>query len=329
MNQMLIRARKSVFLATGISLLAMTSALAGEVTVWSWDPNFNGATMKEAAARYSASHPDMTINLVDFAKVDLEQKLQAQLASGTTEGLPDIVLIEDYGAQKYLLSFPGAFEPLNGKIDYSGFAPYKVELATVDGNTYSMPFDSGVTGLFYRTDILAEAGYSAADLQDIDWDQFIEIAKVVKEKTGHPMLGVDLNDAGALRILLQSMGGWYFTADGQPAIAGDAKFKAALSTYSKGLSKEVSPQGVRVVRVSPGWIETEASVALAERLAQEAGTDYAGGKRIIMDALGGIPLGRPAKPAEVAELIAFLASPRAASITGSEFVIDGGTVPTA
>lgn len=108
-----------------------------------------------------------------------------------------------------------------------------------------------------------------------------------------------------------------------------AAAKAALSTYSKSLSKEVSPQGVRVVRVSPGWIETEASVALAERLAQEAGTDYAGGKRIIMDALGGIPLGRPAKPAEVADLIAFLASPRAASITGSEFVIDGGTVPTA
>lgn len=107
-----------------------------------------------------------------------------------------------------------------------------------------------------------------------------------------------------------------------------AAAKAALSTYSKSLSKEVSPQGVRVVRVSPGWIETEASVALAERLAQEAGTGYAGGKRIIMDALGGIPLGRPAKPAEVAELIAFLASPRAAAITGSEFVIDGGTVPT-
>ncbi len=107
-----------------------------------------------------------------------------------------------------------------------------------------------------------------------------------------------------------------------------AAAKAALSTYSKSLSKEVSPQGVRVVRVSPGWIETEASVALAERLAQEAGTDYAGGKRIIMDALGGIPLGRPAKPSEVADLIAFLASPRAASITGSEFVIDGGTLPT-
>jgi NAD(P)-dependent dehydrogenase (short-subunit alcohol dehydrogenase family) len=108
-----------------------------------------------------------------------------------------------------------------------------------------------------------------------------------------------------------------------------ASAKAALSTYSKALSKEVSPKGVRVVRVSPGWVETEAAVALAERLAKEAGTDYEGGKQIIMRSLGGIPLGRPARPQEVADLIAFVASPRAGSITGTEYVIDGGTVPTA
>lgn len=107
-----------------------------------------------------------------------------------------------------------------------------------------------------------------------------------------------------------------------------AAAKAALSTYSKSLSKEVSPKGVRVVRVSPGWIETEASVHLAERLARAAGTDIEGGKKIIMDSLGGIPIGRPAKPAEVANLIAFLASDRAASINGAEYLIDGGTVPT-
>lgn len=107
-----------------------------------------------------------------------------------------------------------------------------------------------------------------------------------------------------------------------------AAAKGALSTYSKSLSKEVSPKGVRVVRVSPGWIETEASVRLAERLAKDVGTDYEGGKRMIMDSLGGIPIGRPSKPEEVASLIAFLASDRAASITGAEYVIDGGTVPT-
>ena len=107
-----------------------------------------------------------------------------------------------------------------------------------------------------------------------------------------------------------------------------AAAKAALSTYSKALSKEVTPKGIRVIRVSPGWVETEAAVAMAERLAAHSGTDYEGGKRIIMKGLGGIPLGRPAKPREVADLIAFLVSPRAASITGTEYLIDGGTVPT-
>lgn len=108
-----------------------------------------------------------------------------------------------------------------------------------------------------------------------------------------------------------------------------AAAKAALSTYSKSLSKEVAPKGVRVVRVSPGWIETEASVALAKRLAEQAGLDYEGGKQIIMNSLGGIPIGRPSRPEEVANLIAFVASPRAATITGTEYVIDGGSIPTA
>jgi NAD(P)-dependent dehydrogenase (short-subunit alcohol dehydrogenase family) len=108
-----------------------------------------------------------------------------------------------------------------------------------------------------------------------------------------------------------------------------AAAKAALSTYSKSLSKEVSPHGVRVMRVSPGWIETEASVRLAERLASESGVSVEEGKRQIMQSLGGIPIGRPSTPDEVASLIAFLASDRAGSITGSEYVIDGGTIPTA
>jgi NAD(P)-dependent dehydrogenase (short-subunit alcohol dehydrogenase family) len=108
-----------------------------------------------------------------------------------------------------------------------------------------------------------------------------------------------------------------------------AAAKAALSNYSKGLSKEVSPKGVRVVRVSPGWVETEAAVGLVQEIARQRNTDYAGAQKLLMASLGGIPIGRPAKPKEVADLIAFLVSPQAGSITGTEYVIDGGTVPTA
>jgi hypothetical protein len=107
-----------------------------------------------------------------------------------------------------------------------------------------------------------------------------------------------------------------------------AAAKAALSNYSKALSREVSSKGVRVVRVSPGWVETEAAVGLVNKIAAKAGTDYEGARRTLMKSLGGIPLGRPAKPSEVADLVAFLVSPRAAAITGTEYVIDGGTIPT-
>ncbi len=113
------------------------------------------------------------------------------------------------------------------------------------------------------------------------------------------------------------------------ATIASAAAKAALLNYSKALSKEVSPKGVRVVRVSPGWVETDGAVGLVKEIARQNTTDYEGARKIVMDSLRGIPLGRPAKPKEVADLVAFLASPRAGAITGTEYVIDGGTVPTA
>ncbi|WP_348981738.1 SDR family oxidoreductase [Azospirillum sp. TSH58] len=101
-----------------------------------------------------------------------------------------------------------------------------------------------------------------------------------------------------------------------------------MTTYSKALSKELGPKGVRVNVVSPGWIHTEAADDLMARIAASTGGTTETARQSILDALGGIPLGRPARPEEVADLIAFLASDRASAIHGAEHVIDGGTIPT-
>lgn len=107
-----------------------------------------------------------------------------------------------------------------------------------------------------------------------------------------------------------------------------AAAKAGLINYSKSLSNEVSSKGVRVLTVSPGWIMTTASTRMMERIAESSNSTVEQAAQSVMDALGGIPYGRPAKPEEVAELVGFLVSPRANYLTGTEFVIDGGTIPT-
>jgi lactose/L-arabinose transport system substrate-binding protein len=219
----------------GAAMMTASAALAATtVTVWCWDTNFNGAAMKEAASRYAAAHPDVTVKVDDsMSQEDIRAKLQTQLLANNTEGLPDIVLIQDDVAQKYLQAFPNAFVPLSDSIDMSGFAPYKVAAATLNGKSYSLPFDSGVTGLFYRSDYLEQAGHKAADMQDLTWDQLIQIGKDVKAKTGHNLLGLDLNGDGLIRIMMQSAGKWYFKPDGSLDIVDNAPLKAALTTYGK------------------------------------------------------------------------------------------------
>ncbi|MDW0185293.1 MAG: SDR family oxidoreductase [Nitrososphaeraceae archaeon] len=85
-----------------------------------------------------------------------------------------------------------------------------------------------------------------------------------------------------------------------------AAAKVALTTYSKGLSNEVGPKDIRVNSIAPGFIETSAAQQLIERLSKQSRTDMDTARPELMKSLGGIPIGRPGRPEEVAELVAFL-----------------------
>lgn len=211
-----------------------------KVTVWAWDPNFNIKAMNLAKDAYKSINSDVDIQVIENAQDDIIQKLNTSLSSGTTKGLPNIVLIEDYRAQSFLQAYPDMFYDLTGKFNAKDFAQYKIAPTSVDGKNYGLPFDTGVAGLYVRTDYLEKAGYTVADLQNIDWKKYIEIGKKVKAATGKNMLTQDPNDLGLIRMMIQSAGSWYTKEDGKtPDLAGNKALKVAFETYKELLDADL------------------------------------------------------------------------------------------
>ena len=246
----------AVFTACAAMTLSMTACSSNsskdtsdagkkEITVWAWDETFNIKAMQDAQEMYAKDHPDVKINITTMSQDDIVQKLNTSLSSGKTDGLPNIVLIEDYRIQGYLTSYPDAFKDLTSIVKEEDFMDYKFAVNKVDDKIYGVPFDSGVAALFYRTDILEEAGYSAKDMENLTWERYIEIGKDVKEKTGKAMLTLDPSDLGQIRMMLQSAGSWYLKEDGQTVnLADNEQLKEAITIYKNmvdsGIAKQIA-----------------------------------------------------------------------------------------
>ena len=107
--------------------------------------------------------------------------------------------------------------------------------------------------------------------------------------------------------------------------------KAALVNLTKALSQEFGPRGIRINAVSPGPVATDLWLGehgVAETVAKATGVDADAARETIVAGMGGFATGRFTTPEDVASLVAFLASERAANITGSNYVIDGGLIKT-
>lgn len=113
-----------------------------------------------------------------------------------------------------------------------------------------------------------------------------------------------------------------------PAVLDYSTAKAGLAGFCKALSKEVGPAGIRVNTISPGPVATDlwlGAEGVAQTVSQATGSQP---DEVARQAAGQMLTGRFTQPAEVADLVLFLASSRAGNITGADFTIDGGLVPT-
>ncbi|MNV66191.1 3-oxoacyl-[acyl-carrier-protein] reductase FabG [compost metagenome] len=162
-------------------------------------------------------------------------------------------------------------------------------------------------------------------LTDEDWESTLRTNLLAPVRLDRGFLPQMINQGSGVIIHIASIQGRLPLYDSTLPYAAA---KAGLINYSKSLSNEVSPKGIRVLTVSPGWIMTTSAIRMMERIAESSKGTVEQATQSVMDALGGIPFGRPAEPEEVAEFVGFLVSPRAGYLTGTEYVIDGGTIPT-
>ena len=206
-----------------------------KLVVWTWDPAFNIPAIEEAGKIYKDTVNDkFELEVVETLSDDCETKLQTCAESGDFGTMPDIVLMQDNSYQKFVSFYPEAFTDLTDSgIDFSQFAEGKLSYSTVDGKNYGVPFDNGAVVSCYRTDILEEAGYTIDDITDIDWDKFIEIGKVVKEKTGKYMLSGQANSQDIIMMMLQSAGASLFNEDGTPNLVGNDPLNECIDIYQK------------------------------------------------------------------------------------------------
>ena len=229
-----------------VATLVVGLSAQKKLTVWCWDPNFNVYAMKQAALVYNKTHPDVNIEVVDMAQ-DIEAKIISGLQAGGA-GLPDIALFQDFRIEQFLQDYPNAFVDLKAAgVDYSKFAAYKVGPMTVGNHVYGIPFDTGSTGLWLRTDYIKEAGLNPDNYagKKLTWSEVIKLGVQVKAKTGKPLLAYQSDNFDMLRIVVQSTGGQFFNTDGSLNLRSDA-FKKSLTLF-----KELNDKGLLYPVV--GW----------------------------------------------------------------------------
>lgn len=222
-------------LALLTSLILVLAGCGGEVegdgilTVWYWDPYINGTSIQAAADLYKESNPDVEFNFVETSRDDMQTKFTTAALANDMSSLPDVILLGDDIAPMYLSVYTDLFaDNLNSSIDYTNFPSYKVDPMTLDGTTYGVPFDNGVSGLYCNKQIVEDAGLSVKDFSDLTWTEFNNLGSQIRTETGK--YAYSWSAITNLRNLVHSAGVDYVNEDGSVNIADNEVLKSSMAT---------------------------------------------------------------------------------------------------
>lgn len=173
----------STLLGAAAFSFATSAAMAepAKITVWSWD--IAADALERAATTYMAAHPDVKIEVSDFAGTQIYDQVTAACSAGG-EGMPDVFTLENSQAAIFFAQFPGCFADLSAKgVDsiHDQYPAFTWSDLQFDGKTYGIPSDTGAAAIFYNRKIFADAGIDATAIKT--WDDYIAAGQTLLKAT--------------------------------------------------------------------------------------------------------------------------------------------------